>query len=142
MQSLYHNVVNFAGVGQEAGAQFRAKDVEADERGVSMELGGAYPEGTVSSYQRRVSFCGRSITVADVVKGASRPVLSLITLDRPEAACDAISADGWRIEFKGCSGIAVEEIAIKGARLRIAWPEKLYRTLVSFSDNLEWRIIL
>ena len=39
MQSLYHNVVNFAGVGQEAGAQFRAKDVEADERGVSMELG-------------------------------------------------------------------------------------------------------
>lgn len=142
MQSLYHNVVNFAGVGQKAGAQFRAKDVEADERGVSMELGGAYPEGTVSSYQRSVSFCGRSITVADVVKGASRPVLSLITLDRPEAACDAISADGWRIEFKGCSGIAVEEIAIADARLRIAWPERLYRTLVSFSDNLEWRIML
>lgn len=80
--------------------------------------------------------------MADVVKGASRPVLSLITLDRPETARDAIFADGWRIEFKGCSGIAVEEISIADARLRIAWPERLYRTLVSFSDNLEWRIML
>ena len=142
MQSLYHNVVNFGGVGQSAGAEFRAEQVKADAQGISMELSRAYPEGTVGSYIRKVMFNGHGITVSDRVGNASDPVLSLITMDRPAADGDGISFDGWRIGFIGAESITVETIDIRDPRLRIAWPDKLYRSLVSFSGQLDWTITM
>ncbi len=142
MQSLYHNVVNFGGIGQKAGAQYKAADVAADDHSISMELKGAYPEWTVSSYTRSVSFSPSLIDISDTIKGAEAPVLSIITMDRPAADGGDLLFDGWRIKFRGCEDIEIETIEINDKRLRIAWPDKLYRSLVSFSERLDWSIIL
>ena len=140
MQSLYHNVVNFGGVGQNAGAEYRADDVIVRNDCISMELAGAYPAGTVLSYRRAVRFSGHSISVSDTVKEGNAPVLSLITMDRPSPDGSVLSFDGWRITFAGSDGMSVEEIPVSDPRLRIAWPDMLYRTLVSFKESLEWTI--
>ena len=142
MQSLYHNVVNFGGVGQLAGKEFRAVDVSADSSGVSMELKNAYPEGTVSSYRRDVRFRGRTIEISERIVGGNSPVLSLITQDEPKAVDGSLIFGKWKIGFRESVGIDIEEMEITDKRLRIAWPGKLYRTLVSFSDNLDWTITL
>lgn len=142
MQSLYHNVVNFDGTGQEAGAEFRAVDVKAGSDGVSMELCNAYPAGTVSSYIRSIRPADSSVEVSEIVSGAKRPVLSIITMDKPGYEDGTLAFDGWRIVLSGVADVSIEDIEITDKRLRIAWPDKLYRTLVSFTDRLDWTIML
>ncbi len=140
MQSLYHNVVNFGGKGQAAGREYRAEDVVSDSSSISMELSSAYPEGTVGSYRRKVVFSRDLISFSESVKDGESPVLSLMTMDRPSVSSSLLSFAGWSISFSKCGEIKTEEIKITDKRLRIAWPERLYRTLIPFADTLEWAV--
>ena len=140
MQSLYHNVVNFGGIGQCAGREFAASSVSSGPDGVSMELAGAYPPGTVGSYRRSVSFTAGAVSFTELVRGGKDPVLSLILLDKPEVEGEKLSAPSWSIVFRGAGEIAVEKMDITDSRLRIAWPDTLYRVLVPFAERLDWSV--
>lgn len=142
MQSLYHNVVNFGGVGQCAGPEYRATDVSMDESGITMELSKAYPSGTVGSYRRTIGFSGHCITFEENTKDCTDPVLSLIVMDKPEIDGNRISFGSWSIEMEGSGSVSVERMDITDARLRMAWPDRLYRVLVSFDGDLKWSIRL
>ncbi len=142
MQSQYHNLVNFGSVGQEAGPEYRAENVIATDSGVSMSLEKAYPEGTVASYKRTVAFEGKKIRVLDETVGGTLPILSLITMDYPESKDNKLTFSGWEIAFTGAKGISVEVIPINDKRLRLAWPDKLYRVLIEMEDTLEWTVTI
>lgn len=68
MQSLYHNVAAFNGVGQKNGAKYVSSDEVYNEEsgGVKMQLAGAYPkEAGVISYTRECVLGDNGITVTD-----------------------------------------------------------------------------
>ena len=141
MQSLYHNVVNFDGVGQSAGREYKATEVISCKDGIEMELAQAYPEGTVESYKRRVLFSENRIQFSEVVRNGKQPVLSLIVMDKPVIEEGSVSAaEKWRISFENADDIKLETLDITDNRLRIAWPDKLYRLLISFSSKLDWSV--
>ena len=140
MQSLYHNLVNFAGTGQAAGKDHKAEVLSLSEDSISLELSGAYPEGTAGSYRRSVSFSPCAITVTESVEAAASPALSLMTQERPAAEGQSLVFDGWRIDFEGALGFEIESVDSSDARLRAAWPEKLCRTIVSLSAKLVWTV--
>lgn len=67
MNSSYHNLPDFDGVQQRAGAQYASRDEQYDgDGGGSMELAGAYPaEAGIRSYRRAVSLDDTGATVRD-----------------------------------------------------------------------------
>ena len=139
MQSLYHNVVNFNGIGQKEGKAFHASDVVSTPEGITMKLAHAYPEGTVGSYRRDIGFSEHLITFTERIENGNNPVLSLIVMDKPEIAGSAVFCGTWRLRFDGAKDIKAETLDITDARLRIAWPDKLYRLLIPFDNVLRWQ---
>ncbi len=68
MQSNYHNVAMFDGVGQKNGAQYAARDVKYNEkkRSLSLDVTGAYPtEAGVEKYTRTASLCNGCVKIED-----------------------------------------------------------------------------
>ncbi len=68
MQSNYHNLPAFDGIGQKNGAEFRSRNEVYDPsaRSFSAEISGAYPEEAgVVSYTRRAALAEGEITVTD-----------------------------------------------------------------------------
>ena len=137
MQSAFHNLPTFGDVMQQDGETFAAKQVEAvlgpDQASLTMELAEAYPtEAQLSRFTRRVSlFKGRFIELADRYECGRTPVLSLMTEQRPLVRRGLITLPGLAtLEISGGEMPTVEEIEIEDARLRKAWPARLYRTLV------------
>lgn len=135
MQSGYHNVLNFGDVMQKAGAEYRAevKNVSMNGEAVSieMELAGAYPEGTVDSYIRRVEFLkGREIRVTDTVNPLpEETALTLMTLDRPQYEDGQVTlAEKGRFQIIGEYSVQTEEIILSDPKLQSEWGDILYRT--------------
>ena len=79
MQSAWHNLPDFGGAMQHAGAAFGARDVRTgfDDRcaGIEMELAGAWgPEAELASYRRRAVLDRDSGTHRDPVRVSRGPV--------------------------------------------------------------------
>ncbi|MGO8500580.1 heparinase II/III family protein [Rhizobium leguminosarum] len=143
MQSTFHNLPTFAGVMQSAGEAFGARDVEVgfDEGSarISLDISGAYPpEAQLHSYRRVVSLLrGRHVEIVDTYDGGKPAVLSLMTCLAPTAGPDRIDlADLGSIFVEGAGEIEIDEIVVDDARLRSAWPEKIYRLRVPFAGRL------
>ncbi|NKK96879.1 heparinase [Rhizobium leguminosarum bv. viciae] len=143
MQSAFHNLPTFAGVMQSAGEAFGARDVEIgfDERSarISLDISGAYPpEAQLHSYRRVVSLLrGRHVEIVDTYDGGKPAVLSLMTCLAPTVSPDRIDlADLGSIFVVGAGEIEIDEIVVTDARLRSAWPEKIYRLRVRFAERL------
>ncbi|MBY5326260.1 heparinase II/III family protein [Rhizobium leguminosarum] len=143
MQSTFHNLPTFAGVMQSAGEAFGARDVEVgfDEGSarISLDISGAYPpEAQLHSYRRVVSLLrGRHIEIVDTYDGGKPAVLSLMTCLAPTAGPDRIDlADLGSIFVEGAGEIEIDEFVVDDARLRSAWPEKIYRLRVPFAGRL------
>lgn len=137
MQSAFHNLPTFGDVMQQDGEAFAAKQVEAvlgpDQASLTMELAEAYPtEAQLSRFTRRVSlFKGRFIELIDRYECDRTPVISLMTEQRPIVRLGLVTLPGLAtLEISGGEMPTVEEIEIEDARLRKAWPTRLYRTLV------------
>ena len=142
MQSAYHNLPTFDGAMQRDGEAFGARDVVThlgDElAAIEMDIAGAYPaEVGVRSYRRRVELRkGRGITIVDQYDGARAAALSLMLATEPLIEGGRIVLPGVAtIALDGAGVPAVETIEIMDARLRRAWPERLYRVLVPFAGN-------
>ncbi len=69
MQSEYHNLPTFGGIGQKDGAEFTSKNEKfnAEARSVTMELSGAYPkEAGIKEFTRTLSLDGSEVYICDV----------------------------------------------------------------------------
>ena len=142
MQSAFHNLPTFAGVGQSAGAAFAARDVAVDlgdeVAEISMDIAGAYPdEAEVARYRRSVRLVkGVSVEIADHLDGARPAELSLMLSEEPRLSAGRIAVgDLGEITLTGAGEPSIETIAIDDARLRWAWPERIFRVLVPMAGR-------
>ncbi|WP_049732580.1 heparinase II/III domain-containing protein [Rhizobium ecuadorense] len=142
MQSAYHNLPTFSGVMQSAGEAFGARNVEVEfgeaRARISLEISGAYPEeAQLRSYRRAVSLLrGRHVEIVDTHDGDRPALLSLMTCLAPTVISDRIDlADLGSIFAEGAGEIEIDEIEVDDARLRSAWPEKLYRLRVPLAGK-------
>jgi hypothetical protein len=142
VQSAFHNLPTFGGVMQSYGAEFAACDVSTDlseaRASIEMELAGAYPAAAgVLSYRRRVTLDkGRGITIADHYEGERPATLSLMLAEAPGIERSRIVLPGLAtMTVNGAGEVTVETIEIADARLRKAWPERLYRVFVPLAGS-------
>lgn len=144
MQSSYHNLVNFPPVQQKDGSQHKARVLSLDENGASFDLRGAYPaDERLTGYVRTASFDreANTITVTEDIESTLTPVLSLISQEEPVPGNGTVNWKSFGIDFScGFARAEVEVIEITDARLRKAWPERLYRTLVTLTGSACWTI--
>ncbi len=146
MQSSWHNLPSFGPHMQEAGPEYRARDVEyvptPDGSSLSMEIAGAWGRDSgAESYRRRVALsrsAGR-VTVEDRYRGKYPATMHLLTELQPEP-CDG----GFRIgsladvTVEGASGeISIESVKIEDPRLAIAWKDRIYRVGIPFGEELK-----
>lgn len=142
MQSGWHNLPTFEGVMQRDGGAFTARDVEvsleADRAVMAMDIAGAYPEEAgIRSYRRRVVLeKGRVVVIEDVHDGDRAAELTLMFAEPPQIDGNRIVLAGLaEIMLEGAGEPRVETIEVNDARLRIAWPERLYRVLVPMAGT-------
>ena len=153
MQSSYHNLPEIDGLMQEAGAEFRARDVHVSGDSITQDIAPCYPAGCgLASYVRTVSCSDAGVSVRDRAaftdERPHRIVLNLMLCEKPVIAGNVISAGSGRITFKAIGGqaaaapgtaeaaIGVEEIAVDDERLRRAWKGSLYRVRIAFSSEI------
>lgn len=149
MQSAFHNLPTFGGVMQSAGADFAARDGQAqftpEKAEISLDIAGAYPpEAKLRSYHRTVTLNrGNGVEITDIHDGDLPAILSLMLREKPVAEGDTIHiGDMGKIEIEGSGGIEVETIDIDDPRLNISWPSKLYRLRIAFAaQRLVLRIV-
>ncbi|MEJ1998313.1 MAG: heparinase II/III family protein [Maritimibacter sp.] len=142
MQSGYHNLADFGGIGQSAGREFAAQNVEvsltAKSANFACDLANAYPdEAGVSHYRRQVNFDhDRSVEIVDTCV-SSRPATLSLMFAAPVTPGDAhVDVAGFgQIAITGAGAMGVEEIAISDPRLRRAWPATLYRLRLPFAGT-------
>ena len=142
MQSAFHNLPSFDGIGQQVGAAFAAREVAVDlgeaVAAIAMDIAGAYPpEARVAHYRRSVRLIkGETIEIADHHDGERPAELSLMLSERPVLAADRIViGDLGEITLAGAGEPRIEEIAVTDARLRQAWPERIFRILVPLAGR-------
>lgn len=143
MQSGYHNLVNFPPIEQKDGEDFKAGDVHMDEGGAHLDLTGAYPcDDRLKRYERSVSFDWpqRSISITEDFECGVPAVLTLMSQEKPSPQCGRIVYDSFTIELEGPSEATVEPFPVTDERLRKAWPDMLYRTLVVLKGSTTWKI--
>ncbi len=153
MQSLYHNVSNFEGTMQQDGAEFCAKNVEysADENGMNltMDLEGAWPkENRPEKYSRSVHFdLEKGLLVTDSVSSEHQAFFTLITLEKPVYRQNRIEAGNLGtilVQEKDSDSDSaeplIEKLEINDKRLRLSWPETLYRIRIPFSSRIQVQI--
>jgi hypothetical protein len=154
MQSAFHNLPTINGVMQAAGRQYEARDVSfhADEASAefSADLAAAYPDPAgVEKWRRsvRLDRAANLVLVSDrfALRGAPGKIeMSLMTpcTVRPAGARALILSGGMlgkasvriAVEAAVAPVFRTEEIAIADSRLRGAWGNRLYRTLVGWSS--------
>ena len=149
MQSSYHNLPDFDGVMQCDGAAFRAREVQVSQPDggfcVSMELSAAWPEQAgLESFWRVVTLLPEGLRLEDECRGSYRRAdMHLLLQEKPEILGGGRIAAGALGEIL-CEGLTeaprVEILSIQDARLRLAWPDTLYRLVLPFSDRLSIRI--
>ena len=144
MQSSYHNVVNFPPLQQKDGAEYRAQQLSLSDSSVSFDLTGAYPKDSGLGSYVRTAFLNRddrTITVTEDIVSSQAPVLTLMSQEEPVIRDDAIDYASFTVSFsKGFESAGYEVMNITDERLRKAWPDRLYRTLVTLSGSAEWKI--
>jgi len=147
MQSAYHNLPTFDCIMQQAGAQYKAKDIQhridGDESHISMDIADAYPEEAgIVRYRRKVQLQkGMGVFVTDEYAGKHPAELSLMLYNRPMVAKETIWVGGIaKIDIQGADNIRLEEIDVTDPVLLKTWPHNLYRVLISFANKLEIKI--
>ena len=137
MQSGFHNLPTFAGVQQQDGTAFAADEVAVElgqaVSSISMNIAGAYPkDARVAHYRRIVRLIkGDGVEICDDFVGERQAELSLMLRETPRISGSRIAiGDLAELVVSGGGPIRAEEIAITDPRLRVAWPERLYRVLV------------
>ena len=156
MQSAWHNLPSIGGVTQAAGPEYRAVGVECSlrknssspaESGISMDIAPAYPDSRIRSYIRTAALKRDSRIVIRDSWQLAEPmsvVLSLLTSEKPVcSSCMEIQIGALAAcSIQGAEQITIEEVPITDPRLAKAWPERIYRILITAGgSSLELRIV-
>lgn len=150
MQSAWHNLPTFDGVMQQDGADFCAADVSTffgtAQSKIAMQLAGAYPSAAqLASYRRTVTLeKERFVLVEERCEGNYQTaMLSLMFHMPPTLQENSLFAGAARFTFDGLTAPPqCESISVTDPRLRLAWPETLYRVCIPFEKRLTWRVEL
>ena len=141
MRSSYHNVVNFPPLEQHDGEEYRAETLMMSEKGVSFDLTGAYESGKgLRKYARNVSFDKGIISIAEIFDSDNPAVLSLLSTEKPAIRSRSVRWESFKASFSGKITGSVETIEITDARLRITWPKRIYRALITLPGPISWTI--
>jgi hypothetical protein len=148
MQSAFHNLPSFGGIQQGAGETCAARGVAVDlgesVASITMDIAGAYPAAArVARYLRTVRILKHeAVEIVDHYEGESPAELSLMLVATPIISDGRIVVgDLGEIALSGAGRPRVETIAITDARLRQAWPERVFRVVVPLaSPDLRLRI--
>ena len=135
MQSLYHNVASFGGIGQHNGPQYKATDAVYNKtaRTLSLELKEAYtPEAGVESYKRISNLNEGVVTVKDKVKLSEEKEIDFIfmTHREPKLKCDGkiLLTEGCVLNYNTALAAEIETFDPVGMDTKTLWgTEVLYR---------------
>ena len=147
MQSCWHNLPRFVGADgvydQLPGAEYAARDVEPLPDGLAMDLAPAYgPVPGLNRYRRTARLTGAGLDLTDETDYPGEVRLSLMSREAP-------AVQGSTLHFGTLAqaalegeilGVETEAVPITDPRLRQAWPETLYHTVVRFTGHLRVRI--
>ena len=144
MQSAWHNLPTFDHVMQKAGEKYCARQVDtlfsSDKFQMSMELSAAWPkEAKLSAYYRTIVLSEDGLLLKDLCKGDYKSAyLSLLLKEKPLVKDNAVLVGSLgKISIQGATGsIETDTIPITDTRLRIAWPDTLYRLRIPFQNEL------
>lgn len=142
IRSSFHNLPMFDGVEQGYGEAFGARNVSFDlgdeAAWVSMDLAGAYPDANLVSARRTVRLIrGRRVEIEDVRAPAGPSVLHLMVAVEPVAERGIVTLPGVaRITIEGGDRPSVEAIPVTDPRLRAAWPDRLFRIAIPFTERV------
>lgn len=153
MQSSWHNLPEFDGAMQVDGSEYAARNINADESGISMDIAKAYAEETqVENYFRRVSFENNSINVCDTCK-KNNVCMNLIFCCKPsienaegktfiKLSDDAGTENFASVVFVSyIRDVSVEEVKITDKKLMRAWKNKIYRVRFYFDNELRFNLL-
>ena len=135
MQSLYHNLPSFDGVGQLAGGDYASKNelYDKENRTLTLDIGGAYaPECGVSSYVRSGSLHDGVVSVKENIRLDSEKLIDFVFVTHREPklleGCRVALAEGCVLGYDERLGVEVEAFDPVGMDTVHAWgTEKLYR---------------
>ena len=143
MRSSYHNLVNFPPLEQHDGKTFKAEVLRMDESISSFDLTGAYEkEKGLGRYIRTAEFSRKSekITITEDFDSTIPAVLSLISIEKPAFSGESILWNTFQAVFDTSVECTLDTISITDERLRKAWPDTIYRTLVALPHSASWTI--
>lgn len=135
MQSLYHNLPSFDGVGQLNGQAYASKNeiYDSENRSLTVDITDAYaPECGVVSYVRCGSFNNGAVTVSESIRLQEEKLVDFVfmTCKLPviEAEGSILLDEGCRLEYDPTFTASVEAFDPVGMNTVSAWgTEKLYR---------------
>ena len=142
MQSAWHNLPVFdprgAAYQQQPGEEFAACAVAPlpDLAGLAMDIAPAY--GAVPGlgyYRRRAVLDETGLEITDETDYPGEVALTLMSVEKPETGAGRINFGGLaaaRVEAGGAVRMEVEAVPVRDPRLRLTWPDTLYRTRVFF----------
>ena len=145
MRSSYHNLVNFPPLEEHDGKEFCGKTLILEENRASFDITAAFEKNRGLDKYIRTAFFDRKNMKIEITEDfiAENPaVLSLISVEKPIQEGNTLKWSGFHADFSKDITARTEEMEIKDARLRRAWPEKLYRTLITLPEALTWMIDL
>ena len=141
MRSSYHNLVNFPPLEQHDGKTFRAEVLRMDESISSFDLTGAYEkEKGLGRYIRTAEFSRKSEKITEDFDSTIPAVLSLISIEKPAFSGESILWNTFQAVFDTSVECTLDTISITDERLRKAWPDTIYRTLVALLHSASWTI--
>ena len=145
MQSAWHNLPVFdpdgAAYQQLPGAEYAAADVKIadDLHSITMDIAPAY--GAVPGlgyYRRTVSLTEAGLILHDATDYPGLVALTLMSVESPAMQDSTLHlGDAAALHVTGVIRTERQAIPISDARLRLGWPDTLYRTRLYFSHEIE-----
>ena len=143
MQSLYHNLPSFDGIGQQNGESFRSKDevYDKDARSLSLDITEAYPEECkIRSYVRRGALTSGKIALTDSISLAEEKLIDFVFVTHREPviseAGKILLTEGVTLSYDPILSASVEPFDPVGMNTSRAWgTEVLYRIHLKIRTN-------
>ena len=134
MQSLYHNLASFDGVGEMQGQIYASRDEEFSEenKSYSLEISGAYPKSAgVLGYRRSAKLEAGKVSFTDKVELDTEREIDFILMThvKPELCDGGISlAEGCTLHYDSRLNVEIEVVDPVGMDALSKWgSEVLYR---------------
>lgn len=138
-RSRNHNLPLIGGREQCEGAAYAARDVQADETGLSLDIGGAYPEEAgVSSLVRTLRLTADGAVLHDeAALREAQPVTWVFMLrQEPDITAGEIRFGGLTLCFDAALEARVEKLDVTDARMARSFPGSLWRLTLTAAPSV------